>query len=42
LVFWAIGEEEKLPAALTRARTLLESGAVWPAFERAREFAANG
>jgi anthranilate phosphoribosyltransferase len=41
VVFWAIGADEQLPAAFTRARSLLESGAVWPAFERAREFAAN-
>ena len=41
-VFWAIGEEKELTAAFSRAHGLLESGAVWPVFQRAREFAANG
>ena len=42
VVFHAIGVEEKLMPAFERARTLLESGAVWPTFERAREFAKHG
>ena len=42
VAFWAIGAENELPDAFARARGLLESGAVWPAFERARDFAADG
>jgi anthranilate phosphoribosyltransferase len=42
VVFHAIGAEPKLPVAFERARALLESGAVWPAFERAREMSHDG
>jgi anthranilate phosphoribosyltransferase len=42
VVFQAIGLENELVPAFERARTLLASGAVWPAFERAREFAQHG
>jgi anthranilate phosphoribosyltransferase len=42
VVFHAIGVEEKLVPAFERARGLLRSGAVWPTFERAREFATHG
>ncbi len=39
VVLRAIGVEEELAPAFERARSLLRSGAVWPTFERAREFA---
>jgi anthranilate phosphoribosyltransferase len=39
LVFRAIGVEEELASAYARARSLLSSGAVWPAFERAKAIA---
>jgi anthranilate phosphoribosyltransferase len=42
LAFQIIGAEQKLSAAFERARTLLRSGAVWPAFERAREMSIHG
>jgi anthranilate phosphoribosyltransferase len=42
VVFYATGIETKLPAAFERARGLLRGGAVWPVFERAREFARRG
>jgi anthranilate phosphoribosyltransferase len=42
VVFHAIGVEAQLPAAFERARGLLQSGAVWPTFERAREVSVNG
>ncbi|MBV9719191.1 MAG: anthranilate phosphoribosyltransferase [Candidatus Eremiobacteraeota bacterium] len=41
VVFHAIGVEEELMAAFERARSLLQSGAVWPAFERARDVARH-
>jgi anthranilate phosphoribosyltransferase len=42
VVFWAVGAESSLPSAFERARSALRSGEVWPAFERAREFAQRG
>ena len=42
VVFYTIGAESTLPAAFERARSLLREGAVWPAFERVREFARGG
>ena len=42
MVFHAIGTEEKLPSAYERARELLQSGAVWPVFERSRAMAIDG
>lgn len=42
VVFWAMGEEDELPGAFARAHDILGSGAVWSAFERAREFASHG
>lgn len=42
VVLYAIGAEANLGPAFERARILLASGAAWPTFERAREFAKRG
>jgi anthranilate phosphoribosyltransferase len=42
VAFRAIGVESNLPGAFARARSLLESGAAWRTFERAKEVARNG
>jgi anthranilate phosphoribosyltransferase len=42
LVLYAVGAEEKLPAAFERARSLLQSGDAWRTFERSKEIALHG
>jgi anthranilate phosphoribosyltransferase len=42
VAFYAIGAEERLPAAFERARSILESADAWRTFERAKEIGMHG
>jgi anthranilate phosphoribosyltransferase len=42
VAFYAVGAEERLPAAFERARSILESGGAWRTFERAKEIGLHG